>query len=278
MSDKDKNYILDEETEDNDIVEYLERDLEGYERAVKAEENRRDRNKKGWSFKENPIIKFYQSNKMKVLWTILGILIIILLVALIIVNTGKEKDSQKATEPKTTEALQETTETPEEEVLLAEAADSEYNQLFEKYFQNSVVEWNEEALSQCYENMQNVSESSYSYLNKYVEAVQNIVCYVLYETEDGKEIVCVTYNMKFKNINTVAPAMDTFLLVKTDSGYKLHNFEVGEEIDMYTNRVQDNAQYSELISNINNQLGIALESDADLKKVYDALKNVGSEE
>lgn len=278
MNDKDKNYTFDKETEDNEIAEYLERDLQELDSDLQDKSDKgRKRNKSIRRGRENGVSVFYKKNKMQVLWSVFGVLVIILIIALIVTNTGKksEPDDNQADDSKYIE--QETTteqESEEEDVLLAEASDSEYNKLLEKYFQNSVVEWNEAALSECYENMQNVSKENYSYFNKYVEAVENIVCYVVDEPEDGKELVCVTYNMKFKNVNTAAPFMEVVSVVKTDGGYKLHNFEVGEELDVYTNKVQENPKYKELITNINNQFNMALESDADLKKICNALQNV----
>ncbi len=58
-------------------------------------------------------------------------------------------------------------------------------------------------------------------------------------------------------------------------GYLIHNFEVGDEMDLYTSNVQNNQNYLDLCSNINTQLSVALENDADLKKVYDVLNGAG---
>lgn len=279
-NDEDKKYIFEDDNDDNDIMEYLERDLEVPSRRVKSRVSARTGGTRVSAARGVSGENAYEKNKVLILWGALGVLIIILMIALILtnVNTDKSQNETDTGEQITTgEALEEPT-TEDEDVLLAEPVDSEYNVLFEKYYYNSFVEWDEAVLSECYDNMQNVSEENYTYLNKYIEKIQDIICYVGYETDDGKELVYVTYNMKFKNIETTAPAMDTFLLVKTENGYRLHNFDVGEELEVYTNKIKENKQFLELKSNINNQLGIALESNADLKKVYNALKNVSSGE
>lgn len=278
MDNQNRNYTFDEDSnEDNEIVEYLERDLGEDMASQKQPEKKRRKSI------NNKALKFYEQNKMKVLWSALGVLVVILIIALIVTNTGRGDTSEKPSEPgnKAEEASKDESTTKDgtdkESEFLAEPSDSAYNSLFEKFFRNTYVEWNETAVAECYESMQNVADTNYTYLNKYIEAVQDIVCYVGYETEDGKKLVYVTYNMKFKNIETLAPMMEAYMLVETDGQYKIHNFQVGEELDLYTNAVQDNPNYQQLKSNINNQRDTALESDADLKKVYSALQEMGSE-
>lgn len=273
MNDKDNDYRFDDD-KDNEIEEYLERTLDELEKKPLPK-------KKSGTNVFSRLMKIYQEKKMPILWSTLGVLIVILIIALIITNIGGNDEDQKVedlTENSSDqeESSQNNQDVTNESSFLAEPSDSKYNKLFESYFQNSLVQWNEAELAKCCESMQNVTESQYSYLNKYVESIENIVCYIGYETEDGKKLVYVTYNMKFENIETTMPIMEAYLLIEIDGQYKIHNFEVSEELDYYTSQVQDNQEYKDLKSNINNQVGIALESDENLKKVYNALKEVGN--
>lgn len=86
--------------------------------------------------------------------------------------------------------------------------------------------------------------------------------------------------MKFANISTSAPAMEAVVMVKSPEGdsYLIHNFEVGDKMDLYTSNVQNNQNYLALCSNINTQLSAALERDPDLKKVYDILNDLGGQQ
>lgn len=235
------------------------------------------------SVKKPKILLYYENNKLKVLWSALGVLIVILIAALITTNISKEdnkKDTPKApviSEEQTTEEATEQ-DTTNENQFVAEPEDSPYNKVCESFLKNTYVQWNDEELSQICDNTQNLSKDNYTYLNKYIENIENINCYVGYETEDGKILIFVTYNMKFANISTPAPAMEAVVMVKASEGegYLIHNFEVGDELDLYTSNVQNNQNYLDLRSNINTQLSTALESDADLKKLYDVLKGAGS--
>lgn len=218
-----------------------------------------------------------EKNKMKILWSALGVLSVILVIALIITNRGNDESDkkdvygEKKVEEQTTVAE---LETEPEETFLAEPTDSEYNALFKKYYESTYVEWDEAGVTECIENMENISSTGYTLMNKYIEAVQDIYCYIGYETEDGKQLIYVTYNLKFQNIETTVPCMEASLVVEVDGKLKIHNFEVGEELDFYTNVKNNDPNYKELQSTMNNQLDIALGNDADLKKVYDVLLGI----
>lgn len=259
--------------------------------AFATQNKRKEKNNeaKRRELKKPKFILYYENNKLKVLWSTLGVLIIVLLVSLIVTNIGKSHDDKEGSdkiknfvEEHTTEAAtDETTENNpvDENAFIAEPADSPYNKVCESFLKNTYVQWNDETLSQICDNTQNLAKENYTYLNKYIEDIQDINCYVGYETEDGKILVFVTYNMKFTNISTSAPAMEAVVLVKAQEGegYLIHNFEVGDEMDLYTSNVQNNQNYLDLCSNINTQLSVALENDADLKKVYDVLNGAGSQ-
>ncbi len=317
----------DDENDALEIAEYLERELDDMDAREKSRISRRDsktrnsavstekkdRNKevrfksgvgrgraagrpkikvkppeaKGRKLKKPKFILLYEKNKLKVLWSALGVLIVILLVALIVTSINKSDDAEKNSDKKTNLAEEHTTEgatdettasNPEDEnMFIAEPADSPYNKVCESFLKNTYVQWNDEALSQICDNTQNLAKDNYIYLNKYIEDIHDVNCYVGYETEDGKILVFVTYNMKFTNISTSAPAMEAVVMVKAQEGegYLIHNFEVGDEMDLYTSNVQNNQNYLDLCSNINTQLSVALENDADLKKVYDVLNGAG---
>lgn len=253
----------------------------------------KNKDKKKREIKKPKILLYYESHKLKVLWCTLGVLVVALLAALITTNisksSGSKNDSEKiknmAEKQTADEAKEETTEEitteppADENTFEAEPADSPYIQVCESFLKNTYVQWNDEALSQICDNTQNLSKDNYTYLNKYIEDIQNVNCYVGYETEDGKILVFVTYDMKFANISTGAPAMEAVVMVRSQdgNGYLIHNFEVGDEMDLYTSNVQNNQNYLDLCSNINTQLSVALESDADLKKVYDVLNGIGGE-
>lgn len=166
------------------------------------------------------------------------------------------------------ETTKDTTE--QENKFRAEPKDSPLVQVCELYMKNTYVEWNDEVLLQICDNTKNLVKDNYTYLNKYIEDIKDINCYVGYETKAGKSLVFVTYNIKFANVSTCAPAMETLIIVKAQegNGYLIHNYEVGDDdMDLYISNMQNNQNYLDLCSSINAQLSAAIESDADLKKI-----------
>ena len=252
-------------------------------RAVSETQNKRkekNNEAKRRELKKPKFILYYENNKLKVLWSTLGVLIIALLAALIVTNINKSNDSKddadkikNLVEENTTEAAtDETTDNNpvDENAFIAEPADSPYNKVCESFLKNTYVQWNDEALSQICDNTQNLAKDNYTYLNKYIEDIKDINCYVGYETKAGKSLVFVTYNIKFANVSTCAPAMETLIMVKAQegNGYLIHNYEVGDDdMDLYISNMQNNQNYLDLCSSINAQLSAAIESDADLKKI-----------
>ncbi len=294
MNDRKNNYTVDNES--NDIEEYLERDLKSrnYSKGAsqkKRGESRKNNNRK--TDKKKPfILQYYNSNKLKALWSVLGALVVILISALIVTNVkgSHEKDdtdkaaNESETDEKESEETETTTAEAEEETsgsesaFLAEPVDSVYNQILGIFLSNSYVQWNEEELAKVCDSIQNLNKDNFVYLNKYVEEIQDLHCYVGYVYEDGRELIYATYNIKFHSIETALPSMEAYVMAKSEDSYKICNFKVSDEMDVYTNSVKENQNYLDLVSGINTQLSEALDNDEDLKKIYDALNGLGTEE
>lgn len=97
---------------------------------------------------------------------------------------------------------------------------------------------------------------------KYIEKYQNLKCYTKKGPEEGTYIVYACHEVKFTDIDTLAPAMDEFY-VKTDESGKLYIY-MGE-IDKATGQYFDEARESEdvlaLIYDVNDRLREARKSD-----------------
>ena len=263
---------LEDNSEDIEIVEYLERKLDVLETSENRYHNRRKKKRPQNKISIKFIKEYIQKNKSRVLWSSLGTLVIILIAVMIINKPDSEK--QDDAENKTISESKGGIETSDTEVVLqAEPTDSEYNKLSEIYYSNTIVEWNVDNLSACMENMINVDKSSFSGLNKYVEEVSDIVCYVIDETDEGYKAICVTYKIKFYNIETLAPAFDFMLFAKVDEKYKIKNISKGEEI-MYKAKYENDSKLKKIQSDIQSQFEAAIESDEVLKEVYNVLGNI----
>lgn len=280
-----------EDIEDSEVDNEKQSEKRQLRLKTSSEANKKSKEKKAGTrnIKKPKFLLYYDNNKLKVLWCTFGVLVVILLAALIVTNVRKSSDDDDSSkEIKKTAEVQNTEETTDEaatndqadeNAFLAEPADSPYNQVCEAFLRNTYVQWNDEALLQICDNTQNLQKDYYTFYNKYIDDIENVNCYVGYETEDGKLLILVTYNMKFVNISTSAPDMIAVVLVKTQDGegYLIHNLEVEDEMNFYTSGIQNNQNYLDLCSNVRTQLDVALDSDEDLKKVYDIIKGMGTQ-
>ena len=90
---------------------------------------------------------------------------------------------------------------------------------------------------------------------------------------DSSYVVYVTYKIKFRRADSLAPGLLWCYVVKSEDGqYRIRENVVGEEAD-YVAKANQTEDVRLLASQINQQLKEALESDALLAGVYKKLQN-----
>lgn len=108
-------------------------------------------------------------------------------------------------------------------------------------------------------------------VSQIVESFNNIKVYVTKGLKD-KEIVAFVYNeLKFPNINTLAPAIDTYYLryEPADNSLKIMaSMYTDASIIKYINVVAKKDPVRSLLFDTNEKLNTALDSDKELKNLY----------
>ena len=108
---------------------------------------------------------------------------------------------------------------------------------------------------------------------KFIEDYQDIVCYTKEGMTEDSYVAYVTYKIKFRRVDTLAPGLMWCYVVKDESGqYVIRENVVGEEADCVA-KANQTEDVRLLASQINQQLKEALESDALLAGVYKKLQN-----
>ena len=108
---------------------------------------------------------------------------------------------------------------------------------------------------------------------KFIEDYQDIVCYTKEGMTEDSYVAYVTYKIKFRRVDTLAPGLMWCYVAKDESGqYIIRENVVGEEAD-YVAKANQTEDVRLLASQINQQLKEALESDALLAGVYKKLQN-----
>lgn len=227
-------------------------------------------------------MEFYHNNTMKILFSALGGLAVVLVITIIILlasGTGKNEDkTSDSTKEETTTPQTETTTEPETEaVIQPEAADSEIQVLINSYIDAAYMKADMDAVANCVDDITNINVETYKSRQKYIESYHNVKSYKLDSAIENAFIVFVTYDAKIYNIETLAPSAETFIVVYNDTEKRMyiHNPTVAEELDGYIAEGSNLSAISELSQDVKNRLNQALSADTELKKVFDIMTGAG---
>ena len=179
-----------------------------------------------------------------------------------------------------TESLMEETETAAEEAFLQDAY-PEVNDLIGKYYK-AYAKGNTKKLSKLAKPLTDMEKSYISVFSEYVESYQNISCYTKSGMEAGSYIVSVYLETKFKDVETVAPGLETFY-VRTDpeSGAlyidtlygqfnaKMKENEVDEAVAAFLSDFNKQSDVVALETDVWQKYESALAADENLKTMVD---------
>lgn len=152
------------------------------------------------------------------------------------------------------------------------------NQLLGAYFQ-AKVDVDPEALYRVFgktaENQEELEErrQQLAYEAKEIEDYQDITCYTLDGLTENSYVVYVTYEVKFRRVDTLAPGLMWCYVVQDGSGnYIIRENVVGDEAD-YVAKANQSEDVRLLSSQVNQRLREALESDTMLAGACKTLQN-----
>lgn len=104
---------------------------------------------------------------------------------------------------------------------------------------------------------------------KYIEDYDNITCYSQNGPEEGSLIVYAYHEVKFKGIDTPAPAMNEFYVKTNENGEPyIYLGVIDSETDEYFGEVRDSEEVAELIYDVNDKLQHAVNNDSALSNFY----------
>ncbi len=152
------------------------------------------------------------------------------------------------------------------------------NELIESYFAAYAADDLDTLASLAYP-MSNNEKSYIGVFSNYIEEYQNIVCYSKSGLTDGSYLVSVYYELKFYNVETVAPGLE-FFYVETDAEgnlyinnlYSSYNFSRTEnELDPNINAIiikyEEQDDVAALLEEVNAAYTEAVSSDLDLAEM-----------
>ena len=225
-------------------------------------------------------IAVYSKYTMQILYGTLGMLATILLITIIVLPKDKvngdikddatsgQKLTQDSTEEESTDAQISVAD------LKVEAEDSEIHKLIVNFIDAEKMKCDVELAKTYLDNTTNYAISDYITTHqRYVDAYHNVKCYK-FDFIDGMYYVFVSYEIKFKNIETSDIRCQEFV-VKYDSEQKkyfVHNILETEKADLF---IAANAPEIQALSeDVNTRHNEAIAKDDKLKTVVDLINQM----
>lgn len=197
-------------------------------------------------------------------------LFIVLVIVLVNVMGGKGTGSKPKTE---TEAVVNETETQE---AFEKDAYPEINELIENYY-NAYAGGKKKKLAKLAEPMSDTEKSYIAAFSEYVKKYKNISCYTKKGLDDNSYMVSVYLEIKFNDIKTAAPGLETFYVRKREDGTlyidnlygqfnsKRQEFEVDEDVVEFIKEFNQQEDVVALETEVQQKYEAALAADEDLK-------------
>lgn len=157
---------------------------------------------------------------------------------------------------------------PVEDAELEVNENADINKLVEDYFAaKKAVDM--EAFSTLVSDPNQIDREKFTAMAAYVEDYQNINCYVIQSEDTDGCRVYVKYDMKLKNIDTLAPCLSAFYIKGTsDGGYTIYLSALDEVQEEFISAADKNKDILDLKEEVAESLQAAIDNDASFKQFY----------
>ena len=218
----------------------------------------------------NEIKKFVTEHYQYVAVGVLFLMLVIVLVVFSLHRGNGKKDSSSA---KTEEETVSTEPIPvPDDIQLEQNAYEEINSFFTKYY-TALAEADFDTLTDMGEEIDDDIKAKRTVRASYTEDYENMSCYTVDGPEDDSYIVFVYYEIKFKNIDTLAPGLSTFFIVKDEDSYKLKDISgLPDNEKEYITEVASSDDVQELLEQVDALYQKNTEADATLAAFMTSLQ------
>lgn len=215
-------------------------------------------------------------------YILLGLAILVVLVLLFVgiraltggFSGGDDKKPAKSTEQEDnstdSQKSDEASSDKEEENALEKNAYPEVNTLVEAFY----TAWGQKDVAKMKEltDQFNATDEAKVTNASYIEGYSNIEVYTKKGLEKDSYVVFVSYDLKFKDVQTAAPGLSELYVFKNDSGnYVIHNDDNDAEVQECIEKTRQEQDVIDLIAQVETKLNEAMASDEALKNFEEQL-------
>ena len=152
------------------------------------------------------------------------------------------------------------------ELLLNE--NPEINNLIAEYF-TAKKTVDIESFESIVSDITQIDKTKFSAMAAYVEDYRNINCYVIENAEKNGYRVYAKYDMKLKNIDTLAPSLTAFYVTTTSDGkYIIYLSALDEVQESFIETADENEGFKELVDEVQKSLDDAIAGDPTFRQLY----------
>lgn len=216
---------------------------------------------------------------------IIPVVILLIIILIVLYNKNVKRDGNHVEASTAESAITETTTViesqPETEdpTIVREYYDEYLTAFFEQYF-DARLEADTDALYTLTGVNNRTEEQTEQFKNQlktqagYIEAYQDIKQYAVNAIEDNSKLVFVTYDVKFRRVETLAPGiMYCYVKVNDSNEFEIVENLTPEQTKFVNEYITNHEEVQEIINSSNSKLLQAISSDERLAVIYDAFQS-----
>ena len=205
----------------------------------------------------------------------IAVIAVALILIIIIVFSGRGSSPAETTAANT-EVIgipaDEETETTADATALKEDAYPAVNELINNYF-TALKNQDLETLSNIMTTESEITAEDVQKEGEYIEDYQNIKCYTRDGIVDGTYIVFAYYDIKFLNVDTLAPSMIwMYVCTNEDGSLYINKSTIDGEVAAYIDEVLKSDEVNALAESVNSALSTAMEQDETLAQLVTKMR------
>ena len=169
---------------------------------------------------------------------------------------------------------------PVEDAELVKCTNEDINNLITSYYQ-AKRDVNLEELEPLVSDINQIDQEKLIAQAEYVEDYQNITCYLLENKDNGAYRVYVRFDMKLKNINTLAPCLSAlYVTMGSDGKNVIYLSALDKNEEDFILAADKNSHLADMQKEVNDKLQEAINADEAFRQLYQtmdqAIANVSS--
>lgn len=209
-------------------------------------------------------MKEYAKNKKLLAGIVLAAVVLVVVIWCLFSGNKSENDGAVKDNAPETETSKDATATPENDEL-QKNANEKINTVVNNYL-TACKEGKMEELETLVSNGEELTKEQVQKPYEYVEKIQNVDCYTLDGPDEGTYLVYVYYELKFVNVETVAPGlMQLYISSTSDDSLVIMLDELDAHVQEAREAALNREDVQALIKLVNEKLTEAANTDADLK-------------